>query len=261
MCEMQFHFHSEPLTRPESTSDNVQEFCHGSSWTRGQRLPTARAGSSIAVAGWSDNGMHLRVYYQAPDLTLREHCWDPYSWSAGKSTTLPYFFLGNFLISILTQAQVLSAQTKYHDTLPSALSGGITRVYTCACTGTTALKILWATNTITTLGHPPVPSLSCSQGAHDRRASSGTTDRGSGFTTRPETTISSRSATTAVSGSRARSSPRTLSAVVVGGCALILLLDGFFFFCRTRLACCARGFCQIVIEIESLNLKANNSTI
>ena len=36
----------------------------------------AQTGSSIAVASWWHDGICLRVYYQAPDLTLREHCLD-----------------------------------------------------------------------------------------------------------------------------------------------------------------------------------------
>lgn len=73
----------------ESTSDAIQEFCSGSPWTRGQLLPTARTGSSIAVVGWSDNGVHLRVYCQAPDLTLKEYCWDPSNWYDGTLDSFP----------------------------------------------------------------------------------------------------------------------------------------------------------------------------
>lgn len=40
----------------------------------GAALPIARMGTSLAVAGWQDNG--LRVYSQVPDMTVNEHCWD-----------------------------------------------------------------------------------------------------------------------------------------------------------------------------------------
>jgi len=39
--------------------------------------------SSLAVTKWEDNGVRLRVYYQAPDLSLKEHYWDHYPWYTG----------------------------------------------------------------------------------------------------------------------------------------------------------------------------------
>lgn len=60
----------------------IHEHCWGSSgWTAGSTLPAACLGSSLAAVYWDG---HIRVYYQAPDTQLREHCWDG-SWAAGKN--------------------------------------------------------------------------------------------------------------------------------------------------------------------------------
>ncbi len=57
-------------------SGNIQEFCSGMPWKLGAVLPKARTGSSLAAVKWVDDQLRLRVYYQAPDLSLKEHCCD-----------------------------------------------------------------------------------------------------------------------------------------------------------------------------------------
>ena len=79
--------------RAEPYSDQIQEYCNGNPWTRGSALPVAHTGTSLAAVCWQQNGIHLRVYYQAPDMTLREHCWDG-SWYAGKQK---YILVGLFI--------------------------------------------------------------------------------------------------------------------------------------------------------------------
>lgn len=46
-------------------------------------MPVAMPGCSLAVSNWWDQGIHLRVYYQSPDLALREHCYDDH-WQVGE---------------------------------------------------------------------------------------------------------------------------------------------------------------------------------
>nr|UWK20060.1 fucose-specific lectin [Trichoderma albolutescens] len=61
----------------EESSNAIQEFCVGNPWKRGATLPVADQGSNLAAVSWKDQGkVHLRVYYQAPDLSLKEHCYD-----------------------------------------------------------------------------------------------------------------------------------------------------------------------------------------
>jgi hypothetical protein len=60
----------------DSASNAVQEFQYDGDWFPGRTLPIALPGSSIAASGWDDNGTNLRIYYQSPDLALREHCYD-----------------------------------------------------------------------------------------------------------------------------------------------------------------------------------------
>ena len=60
-----------------------QECWDGAKWTSGGApLPNAQLGSSLAAVQFQKNGGHLRVYYQARDNTVLEHCWDG-SWLAG----------------------------------------------------------------------------------------------------------------------------------------------------------------------------------
>lgn len=66
-----------------SSSDAIQEYC-SNPWRRGSTLPTARTGSSIAAVKWMQNGIHIRVYYQDPDLAVREHCFDTGGWYHGE---------------------------------------------------------------------------------------------------------------------------------------------------------------------------------
>ncbi|KAK4062950.1 hypothetical protein Trihar35433_8745 [Trichoderma harzianum] len=67
----------------EESSNAIQEYCVGHPWKRGATLPIADSGSNLAALSFKDGGkVHLRVYYQAPDLSLREHCYDG-GWSEG----------------------------------------------------------------------------------------------------------------------------------------------------------------------------------
>lgn len=68
----------------EESSDAVQEYCVGNPWKRGATLPVADQGTNLAAVSWTQNGSpHLRVYYQAADLNIREHCYDS-GWSTGR---------------------------------------------------------------------------------------------------------------------------------------------------------------------------------
>ena len=75
----------------DPTSNAIQEYCAGDPWIKGSTLPVADAGSSISAVGWENNGIHLRVFYQAPDLTLKEHNWDG-QWYQGKLDSLLHRF-------------------------------------------------------------------------------------------------------------------------------------------------------------------------
>ncbi|UKZ76814.1 hypothetical protein TrVFT333_004528 [Trichoderma virens FT-333] len=66
-----------------SWDEGKQEYCVGNPWKRGATLPIADSGSNLAALSFEDGGkIHLRVYYQAPDLSLKEHCYDG-GWSEG----------------------------------------------------------------------------------------------------------------------------------------------------------------------------------
>ena len=61
----------------------IHEVCwDGTIWTGGATLSNAQFGSSLAAVQFQQGGTHLRVYYQARDNTILEHCWDG-SWLAG----------------------------------------------------------------------------------------------------------------------------------------------------------------------------------
>ncbi|EHK24095.1 uncharacterized protein TRIVIDRAFT_80901 [Trichoderma virens Gv29-8] len=67
----------------EKNCKTIQEYCVGNPWKRGATLPIADSGSNLAALSFEDGGkIHLRVYYQAPDLSLKEHCYDG-GWSEG----------------------------------------------------------------------------------------------------------------------------------------------------------------------------------
>lgn len=62
----------------------IQEYSGRNPWRRGATLPIADSGSNLAAVAWNGkSGVHLRVYYQAPDLTLKEHCYER-GWFEGK---------------------------------------------------------------------------------------------------------------------------------------------------------------------------------
>ncbi|KAF9783828.1 fucose-specific lectin [Thelephora terrestris] len=49
----------------------------GGCWAKGDRLPDALDGTSIAAVALNLNGgVSMRVYYQAEDLSLKDHCYD-----------------------------------------------------------------------------------------------------------------------------------------------------------------------------------------
>ncbi|KAI1437993.1 fucose-specific lectin [Xylaria sp. CBS 124048] len=68
----------------EPDSDYIQEYSLMSdfTWAKNVVLPGAIRGASLAAVCWKSPNLHLRVYYQAPDMTIREHCWDDH-WYAG----------------------------------------------------------------------------------------------------------------------------------------------------------------------------------
>ncbi|KAK5988379.1 Fucose-specific lectin [Cladobotryum mycophilum] len=65
----------------EADSSDIQEYYCSGEWNRGVTLPAGHQGTSIAAAKWLDDaGVHIRVYYQTPDLLLQEHGWDGDEW-------------------------------------------------------------------------------------------------------------------------------------------------------------------------------------
>jgi len=67
-------------------NEAIHEVCwDGHGWTPGATLPNAQLGSGISAIAFSKSGIHLRVYYQTRDNTVREHCWDG-SWTTGQMT-------------------------------------------------------------------------------------------------------------------------------------------------------------------------------
>ncbi|KAI0206090.1 fucose-specific lectin [Astrocystis sublimbata] len=56
--------------------DNIRVFA--------QVLPTAQTGSSLAATRWDTTEDRLRVYYLAPDSTVKEHCYEKSQWFAGE---------------------------------------------------------------------------------------------------------------------------------------------------------------------------------
>ncbi|KAJ3559349.1 hypothetical protein NM688_g402 [Phlebia brevispora] len=82
-----FQFDIPQLTAPESNSLTIQEFCTDDTvqWQRGAILPTALSGSSLAAVSYTYQGLQVRIYYQAEDLSIREHCWNgAHGWHQGK---------------------------------------------------------------------------------------------------------------------------------------------------------------------------------
>ncbi|KAI0334364.1 fucose-specific lectin [Cubamyces sp. BRFM 1775] len=89
----------------EAGSPEIQEYCSDGSWVRGATLPTALSGTSIAAVVYNIEGVQFRVYYQAPDLTIKEHClgsdglgWYPGGFSGDKApgqTQIGAFFAGS----------------------------------------------------------------------------------------------------------------------------------------------------------------------
>jgi hypothetical protein len=71
-------------TKEQPRSEIIQEYCVGDPWKKGATLPVADHGSNLAALSWTQKGrVHLRVYYQASDLSVHEHCYDD-GWSKGK---------------------------------------------------------------------------------------------------------------------------------------------------------------------------------
>nr|WOD46597.1 hypothetical protein [Trichoderma atroviride] len=72
----------------QESSNAIQEYCVGNTWTKGATLPVADVGSDLAAVAWTKDGKpHIRVYYQTADLSVHEHCCDD-GWSKGD------FYLG-----------------------------------------------------------------------------------------------------------------------------------------------------------------------
>ncbi|KAI1214245.1 fucose-specific lectin [Annulohypoxylon truncatum] len=70
----------------EPCSNQIQEYVNGNPWKKGAVLPAAHTGTGLASICWLNDGIHIRVYYQAPDMTLREYCCDG-GWFAGEFRT------------------------------------------------------------------------------------------------------------------------------------------------------------------------------
>ncbi|GAW15295.1 hypothetical protein ANO14919_047040 [Xylariales sp. No.14919] len=68
----------------ESGSDAIREIRSGHPWYRASILPVACTGSSLAATTYIQNGVQIRVYFQAPDLTFQEHCWGAGKWFKGE---------------------------------------------------------------------------------------------------------------------------------------------------------------------------------
>lgn len=78
-----YHF-THSLDHGPDTSNAIQEYSyHSLKWTRGAVLPVAHAGTTLAA---TSNSSDLRIYYQAEDLSIREHrCSSGLEWHTGVS--------------------------------------------------------------------------------------------------------------------------------------------------------------------------------
>jgi len=64
----------------------IQEICKPSvndPWVKNASLAEAAESSKISVIGWTNNGNHIRVYYQDPTLRLQERCYNNAQWIKG----------------------------------------------------------------------------------------------------------------------------------------------------------------------------------
>ena len=80
----------------------IQELCKPpltNSWSKGASLAEAAESSKIAVIGWTNNGNHIRVYYQDPRLRLQEHCHDNVRWTKGQKKRKRSTFESRILIT------------------------------------------------------------------------------------------------------------------------------------------------------------------
>lgn len=71
----------------------IQELCKPpftDSWAKGTCLAEATEASKIAVISWNNNGNHIRVYYQNPNLCLQERCYDNGQWTKGQYDKIAY---------------------------------------------------------------------------------------------------------------------------------------------------------------------------
>ena len=78
------------LEEPESQA--IVELRHDGYWTKGGRLLDALDGTSIAAVAFNWNGgVSMSVYYQAKDLSLKDHCYDSgRGWYPGQFAILPF---------------------------------------------------------------------------------------------------------------------------------------------------------------------------
>ena len=67
----------------------IRELCNDGHWFNGSLdLPDALDGTTIAAVAYNWGGRtNIRVYYQAEDLSLREHCHDNKGWYPGQSVS------------------------------------------------------------------------------------------------------------------------------------------------------------------------------
>ncbi|KAJ7107407.1 fungal fucose-specific lectin-domain-containing protein [Mycena epipterygia] len=67
----------------EEGSNEIKELCNDGHWFRGETLPSALSGTSIAAVAYEFEGLQFRVYYQAEDFSIREHCMSNGKWFRG----------------------------------------------------------------------------------------------------------------------------------------------------------------------------------
>lgn len=81
----------------EEGSKQIKELCYDNGrWARGSILPAAVRGTSIATILCQPDRLDIRVYYQAEDLSIREHVYDlRKGWSPGE----PMFFHSHIILA------------------------------------------------------------------------------------------------------------------------------------------------------------------
>ncbi|KAI1367966.1 fucose-specific lectin [Xylaria arbuscula] len=71
----------------QGSDGKIQEYVYDddNGWRKGATLPVAQDGSSLAAQRWErESRSCIRVYYIAPDSTVKEHCYENGRWFAGE---------------------------------------------------------------------------------------------------------------------------------------------------------------------------------